>query len=173
MTGSHAQSVQYYSSGTIEQVVLQLHFNILLKMMLMSGDCLVPVLLQIVILIQLTSTAVLTNIIKMAVHLRTRKEYHLHTRMKNKRDWILRMRKNAKGRKPISFGVKSLCSGCSVTVCMQTLCVTAWIQSLEFWFLDFCIAMRSIHATTWGEHWHKWVLTVYFWRVWAWFWACH
>lgn len=50
----------------------------------MSGDCLVPVLLQIVILIQLTSTAVLTNIIKMAVDLRTGKEYHPHTRMKNK-----------------------------------------------------------------------------------------
>lgn len=66
------QSVPYYDSRTVEQVVLQLCCKILLEMMLMSGDCLVPVLLQIAILIQLTSTAALTNIIKMAVHSSTR-----------------------------------------------------------------------------------------------------
>lgn len=38
----------------------------------MSGDCLVPVLFQIAILIQPTSTAALTNIIKMADHSSTR-----------------------------------------------------------------------------------------------------
>lgn len=104
--------------------------------MLMSGDCLVPVLLQIAILIQLTSTAALTNIIKMAVHSSARQEYCPHSKWKIKQErWNTKKEEKCWRKKErVSLGVKSLCSGYSLwySVCSSMDTV---IRILFSWFL--------------------------------------